>query len=236
MADPYESFVTAMLFFEGTDGSQVFDNSKTGGWPFEVGLNNPQIDTADFKEGSSSLLIPDDNSYLVTTPGTDDRLNGGDFCNEAWLKPTLGATKFWYEHGLNQADGQMCAVSTSEVRWRTNGVSDLVHAAVISDFVHVAHVYESAHATEKKRLYVGGVKVATANIAVNPSSLAQIRYGSSPSAINSFRFQGWIDGLRITKGHHRYSANFTPPITAADYGYDGGASLGWAKRRHKLIS
>ena len=45
---------------------------------------------------------------------------------------------------------------------------------------------------------------------VDTGTLAIGSYGSGAS---QYGFQGYIDGIRITKGVARYTSNFTPPTT-----------------------
>ena len=38
-------------------------------------------------------------------------------------------------------------------------------------------------------------------------------------------FDGWLDGIRITKGAARWTANFTPPTEAEEHTYDANNEL-----------
>lgn len=233
--DSHWAAVVLLLGYEGVDGSKgapgLTDESSrhngTGSSP-----NNSQIDTSQFKFGTSSVWINGGSPEIIWATTPDWILSGSNsdqFTVECWARfNTLGlspqimvgtgltfASPVWYfaaigpsgsgeiMFGFVPASGGATIVTSTSGAFITIGV--WYHLAVDKD------------ATGKIRLYVNGVPRGSATPADSsqqtfslPLHMGAIGGGGSNG------MEGWLDEMRITKGAARYQtdAAFTPPTAA----------------------
>jgi len=201
---------TALLNFTNAG---IFDN--TGKNNLET-VGNAQIDTATKKYGTGSfytgatsganyLRLPADPFYQF---GTDN------FTIEGWFQPLAsGNERTFYLHGVNTTGGMTLFVGTGGVRFRAAGTTDLTHSTTISNtaFTHIAFVRDG----NTRRIFINGTQVTSDTLSFNVSDNVITDIGASvQNASDSFRYFGYIDDLRITKGVARYTTTFTPPTQA----------------------
>lgn len=227
--DPDFIYVVLLLGFEGVDGSKgapgLTDESLkhhgTGSSP-----NNSQIDTAQFKFGTSSLWINGSAPQVIYGGSSDWNLsasNSDQFTIECWarLSTIVAGTIMVIVGEAYTSVAWNFGTYNSEVLFGYNPGSGSGGGAPISSGAGLTvgvwyHLAVDKDATGKIRLYVNGVpngsatpadssiihNTGTDNLDVGALGL----FGSNP-------FSGWIDELRITKGVARYKtdAGFTPP-------------------------
>lgn len=83
--------------------------------------------------------------------------------------------------------------------------------ATLNTWNHIAMVKNGTNVT----LYLNGVGTSIGNVSGTPQSAA-----NTPLTIgagNNAYINGYVQDLRITKGHARYTANFTPPTAKLGY-------------------
>ena len=213
--DPEFANVSALLHFDGADGSTSFPDIKGKVW---TPGGSAQIDTAQSRFGGASLglgtAVAGSSGWLSTPSHADFAYGTGDFTWEAWVRRTGTASNNEYilDHGSN---GGVFFVTSGTTRIgyynSATGIGgDLYNppgaGAVLGVNVwrHVAVARQSG----VTRIFVDGVLVGSKADAYNyPAQQAWIgRYGAGGHYWN-----GWIDDLRITKGVARYTGNFTPP-------------------------
>lgn len=215
--DPYYPYVTAMLHFNGTDGSTTFTDSCPIGATY-TRTGSTTISTADSKFGGASGRFPGSGSNLITPSVAGLNFGTTDFTVEMWINRvgTAAATK-----------GLICKTTTGGIaawgmtidpnerlscRFSTNGTSGtLINTSTIlaaSTWHHVAFVRNGGTLL----VFVNGVQEGSNAIggAAIWSDSAAVSIGSVYQDASS-GFNGYIDELRITKGAPRYTANFTPP-------------------------
>lgn len=215
-ADPYWDYVVLLMGFNGTDGStSIVDESKYGRSVTVVG--DAQIDTADKKFGTGSLLCTTAAADYIEIPDSPDFIMGGSFTMECWFQPLVLSDH--YIMGQGTAGGFAWNVMMVEVfalRW---GQRDFVECyAANNSFTFVVgtqHHLVVERSGGIARLYVDGVMVRKATIGIGgmTDAAAPFRVGLGwPGAGTNSR----IDEVRVTNGIARYDddAGYTVPTTA----------------------
>ena len=136
---------------------------------------------------------------------------GGRRIIERWVKPSISGTeKFFIIQGVNQTNGFLIGLTTSEIRWRSNGTTDI--SAVISkaDWYHFA-ITRSGSGSNNVKVFVDGTQV-TQGTYTNTilASAGALNIGPGAALSSGFASYGYIDDFRITRGFARYTAGFTP--------------------------
>jgi hypothetical protein len=217
--DPYFSNVSLLLHGDGTNGSTTIIDSSSNN--FSVTANNgAQISTAQAKFGPSSIeFLSAANTGLSVPSNHVFQFGTGDWTVEAWIyQRSLAVYSTLFEVGNHaNTDGFLIAAGS----YSSNGL--LVYAGdfynaptrgtIATNQWQFVTVSRSGNA-----LYfsVGGVVDTPVTFTRDLTSTATVSvaypYGFSPLANNNgYRFNGYIDDLRITKGIARYTSNFTPP-------------------------
>lgn len=174
-------------------------------------VGNAQVSTSVKKYGTGSIYIP---AYTDTCklPGVSLL---GDFTIEGWFKPSIsGDEKFFILQGINATNGFILATSTTEIRWRSNGSTDISYTISDSNWYHVA-IVRSGTSSNNLKMYYNGNQV-TQGTYTNQilSSVGSLYVGIGNQLGSQFSSYGYIDDLRITNGVARYTSNFTPPTAA----------------------
>jgi hypothetical protein len=219
---------------EGTDTSTTFIDDSSYNHTLTA-VNNVQIDTAQYKFGSSSALFDGSGDYISAPDhaGWDlSDANSDQFTVEAWIRPAAGGGTI---AGQDSGDGAMSWLfglsgTNLNFQWTHTGGyfdsslqsrSSFPNSLSLSAWHHVA---VDKDATGKIRLYIDGATVnavsAPANSAIFNAS-AILKIGSSP---NLGDFNGHIDELRITKGIARYAADSSYTIPTETFPQAGTPS------------
>ena len=90
---------------------------------------------------------------------------------------------------------------------------------------HIAFVHNDANDTLK--VYVDGTEQAsaTASTAINWTNTTDSLYIGMQNGFTDRSYAGRLDGIRITPGVARWTANFTPPTEAEEHTYDANNAL-----------
>lgn len=217
--DPDQGSVTLLMGFEGADASTTMTDESLQAHT-AVAVANAQIDTAQFKFGSSSLLLDGTGDYIdIPTNDSfeiDDRamtIEGFIRLNEvdrlqiivskrpdgvahSWQAKVSATNKLTFS-GWDTGVGQEAAVGTTSL--------------VVDTWYHVAFVTE---ADGTWSIYLDGVlEDATAAGTSVSGAEGVLSIGHQINNIET-DFNGHIDELRITTGVARYTANFTSPTAA----------------------
>lgn len=220
-----DAFTTALLHFDGADASTTFPDVNAGGsahtW---TASGNAQLDTAQVKFGSASLLC-DGTGDLISTPDhADFEFGSGEFTIDMWVRfnalpsGTFGSGNgaFLAAHWTNASRAWVFGVGYNGSNYDLNM---LVNSATMTGtgislstgvWYHMA-VERDNTGTNTLRFYVGGVTAGTST-AINGVSIldstATVNIGGGNEG-NSY-LNGWIDEARISKGIARYKGAFTP--------------------------
>jgi len=230
--DAYYPQVSALLHFDGTNGSTVItDNSKNN--LTVTSVNGAAISTAQSKFGGASCFFDGTNDYL-SIPANSIFQFDGDFTVECWFYCTaanfssgliglFGRNTYAFNNGgfprieFNSAAKALLtyAANTTIVGTTTVTVNTWHHIAVVR--------YSGVIA-----FYLNGVSQGSAAYSTSIPATYDVLIGNAPwsSVYPNLYFQGYIDEFRITNGYARYTGAFTPPTAAfSNTGGDVGKAL-----------
>lgn len=217
------SAVVLLVGFEGADASTTFTDESSYARTLSAN-GNAQVDTAQFKYGAASGLFDGTGDFVSAAHATELSVPGsGDVCLEAFIR--LSATGRIHtildkraSSGSTEYSFQVTAANVLQFAL-FNSVSGVVGLAVGATalttgvWYHVAGVRYLNAGTNNIYVFLDGV--------LDGSGVQTIAATANTNALNIGRslfntardMQGWIDEVRVTTGHARYTANFTPPAT-----------------------
>lgn len=206
--DPLFASVSLLLPFDGT-GATFVDSSPT---PKTITASgNATQSTAQSKFGGKSLAL-DGGSAVRIPSNADFGLGTGDFTVEFFLYYT-GGNGYVFFLMMNPGSGPYLGYGLNNGTkrpWLWNN-GDVINASTdVTNNVwqHHAYVRNGGVLT----IYLDGVAIGSTSFATDLGSAAPVDIGDN--GVGDQRTNGFIDSLRITKGHARYTANFTPPTAA----------------------
>jgi hypothetical protein len=138
---------------------------------------------------------------------------------EAWVYHTGTTAKticsnYWYQDGSSEYGWMFQILNTSSVlRFASAAASSVVAsttAVPTGVWAHVAATIVNLNVT----FYINGVNAGgggTVSSINYTNTIPSVGAAYSNGGFNSGPFVGYINDLRITQGHARYTANFTPP-------------------------
>lgn len=220
----YAQYITSGLHFNGTAGSQVFTDVKSGmSW---TAYGNAQIaaDAAAFGGFSASfdgtgdyILYNDTPGDLV--PGIDD-----DFTICGWITPSSVTTVRGFASTLGNYFGTTMGWNfyhdtTGQVVFSFIGPATTIYYIGGGGGSLANGVRAYVAVTKKGRVYrvfINGKTVdkQTLNVGIVKSTNMVMRYGRFSSTHTSYDFTGKLDDWRIYKGFCLYERDFVPPATA----------------------
>lgn len=211
-ADPFAANVTALLHFNGPDGSTTFTDELGNSWarlssPYDTSV----ISTARSKWGGSSLSNAGGTGILqCSSPGPGLSLTG-QFTVECWVymvsSPAPTNVLVYFYDGASNDLYMMIDASSAYINFGPD--SDFPVTPGVSLLGRWVHVFIGFNGTHK---IVGcdGVSAFTTT-------------GSSVGAITSVFLGGvndeefFMDDLRVTKGVCRYPASTTYAVPTAEF-------------------
>lgn len=228
MGDSNWSNVVLLLGFEGSDGSTTFVDEGPSARAITRN-GDAQVDTSQFKMGSSSLLLDGTGDYLTVADSADWNF-AGEFTVECFFMLAPGAPVSTTFELLKHGGGTTTLSWRLDVTWSasnpgiafgisTSGLTDAFTAASASAGLFSQgvwyHLAADRDASNKLRIYLDGVMKASVTATgttfdvTNPLGIGASGSGNRP-------FNGWIDEVRITKGVARYAsdAGFSVPTAA----------------------
>lgn len=209
--DPVPEPTKLLLHFDGANGVQNKPATAVG---------NAQVDTAQFRFGTSSLLFDGTGDYFTFADSADWDFGSGNFTIDCWVRFNNKATNANATFVSQYTDPSQHAFSfdyqntPSELLrfvYSTGGTTNTNLTVAWSpnnnQWYHVAVVRSGANLY----FFVDGMQVgATQNIGTDTifNSTSTLALGGLSSASNYLN--GWLDEVRISKGIARWTANFTP--------------------------
>lgn len=217
-SDPYWSSVSALLHFDGADGSTSFVDEKGRTW---TRYGSARISTAQSKFGGASYT-PFAASSSIQTPFAVMIGAADDFTIEFWFRPSqvssgktildirTSATNRGLLISQPGADPSSINFYCGDSNSSAMEVSLNSGAASISPggWYHVAAV----RAINDYFLFLNGALVASSNYAgLSIDYGPTLSFGNNIGNSASVWVDGFLDELRITAGIARYTSAFTPP-------------------------
>lgn len=217
--DPYVSTNVVLLVpADGGDGStNIVDNIGHG---ISV-VGNTAISATQSKFGGSSLYFDGTGDYLTLPNSADWAMGTGDFTVEGWIYPTtltpystnssrvlvdLRATASGAGIAICMGSGGYPFVYCAPLGWNGAGTTQKF---VVNTWNHFAFVRRGTEFFFFVNGKCGQYLTATANLTDNALTIGTTIDYRDTSA--NYKFQGYMDALRITKGVARYIEKFTPP-------------------------
>ena len=212
-SDPNYSSVSLLLHGDGADGSTTFtDNSPTPKVPTNFGN---VISTAQSKFGGASIFA--NSSYMEYAANTDFELGSGAFTIECWYrgtsaanfasiisKGTISTTAGSYGLHFRSANNTIAFYLGAA---NDNVITSTTSIRTAATWFHIA-VTRSGNST---RLFINGTQEGiTYGFDYNITTGGVLTVGRD-SYSTSFKVNGYIDDVRITKGVARYTTNFPAP-------------------------
>jgi hypothetical protein len=221
--DPLFSSVSLLLPMDGTDSTFVDASPATK--QITAGGNATQSATQS-KFGGKSAYFDGSGDYLTLASTSDLSFSTGAFTIECWVyAASYSASQTLYARAApgNQAAREMAVQITNANTLRfyhgQRGVNDTIReftapTTLTENAWH--HIALSRDGSGVCRAFFNGVASSTTH--TDSANLDN----DFPAFVGNFvlggdfydPLTGYIDDLRITKGHARYTATFTPPAAA----------------------
>lgn len=223
MSDPLASNVALLIPFDNSIGAGSYADRSPYCHPVTA-IGNAHPSRVQRRVGAWSGRFDGSGDAFEIPHHPAFSLGTQDYCVEAWVYPQAGGTSFQYllaKYNIN-ANTRCWSLRIRDARvfdalCSTNGSAADIYldsgvTAVNDQWTHLALSREG----QTFRLFVDGVLRASATSAAalfgetNPVTLGR-------DATGSWWFSGFMDGVRITTGAARYSADFEPPMAASDW-------------------
>ena len=221
--DPYYNMVLSLLYLDGSNGSTTFTDQISGRTWSRYGTTT-QISTTQYKFGTASASMTGgtsavSNGLYLTSSAIDYAFGTGDFTIEFWAyfnnsADNNNACFIDFRTGAGQDSVAFNDYLTSATGgWRYNlwmggvGTGSITMAAGQWYFIVVQR------ASGVFSTYIDGTRDINATVAKDLNKVDSVpKIGTRYSGGGGNVFNGYIDGIRITKGVARYSgASITVP-------------------------
>ena len=221
-SDPYWSSVKLLLGFEGADASTTITDESSSARGNATVMDQAQIDTAQYKFGTSSLYLPaaaDGFGDYITYPDSADwDLGTGQFTLEGWFR--FGSLAY-YTSLISQfyPGGWVWLFQDGKLRFYGDGpdVVEYTWAPTNNQWYFLAVDRDASNVC---RLYVDGAMVAKTTAFTQSLSGASklLSIGSlRDSGLNGYDLKGHVDDIRITKGVARYASDSGHAVPTAAF-------------------
>ena len=220
----FDADTKLLIHLDGSDGSTSDYTAETGQ---TVSLEGTaQLDTAQKKFGTASLLLDGNSDYVTVPDSADWDFGTGNFTIDLWVRfnanPT-GVIGSFFEQYINASNFTQFFVYNGNLRIQYYvGATSIIYVGVenpgfsADTWYHLAFVRYGT-AQNNILIFIDGVSKSLTwytNLAANANldGLASILYIGWNQHYTGF-FNGWFDEVRVSKGIARWTANFTPPVS-----------------------
>lgn len=217
--DPYFYATTFLVDAEGADAATTYEAIRGGTATF---VNNAQIDTAQFRYGTSSFLFDGTNDYITFPNDPSLELGNSDFTLECSVRfntdPGTGTMSFFglYDAQSNQRSWSFeINNNTLSILYSTDGTAGTVTRPTGQTWNPVNNQwYDIAVSRQGNNLYwfVDGVLLGSESFtATFFNGTANMIVGAILDGTGTplQDLDGWLDNIRITKGIARYTDDYT---------------------------
>ena len=220
------ALISLLLHFDGSDEA----TTTTDDGPDERTITlagNAQLDTAQKKFGTASLLLDGNGDLASAADDGDFDFGSGDFTVEGFFRiSSLGNNAFFSHWENGDAAGQSFYLvhfnGSDTLRFAYRLTTGLVESSYTWEpsadtFYHIAVV---RYGTTLK-VYIDGVAVISDSVSTtsliaseDPFRIGAFNDATTASPTLEWEFAGHVDEVRVTKGQARYIANFVPTTSA----------------------
>ncbi len=220
------------LNFDGSDAATTFTDLSGKIW---TANGTAQLDTAQKKYGTASLLLDGDSDYISTPAHADFNFGTGDFTVE-WYGRVDDLTGDKYQYPISCSE-----TSTTDYFYvrlfiqDTNGAAQITVYSEINNVITVNGVSTLAgvaadtwyhFAVVRKNGVIQGFQDGVAGTSDSIDTSGKIFYnGATQYLCGNFAAvyqKGWMDDLRICNSAiYSPGANFTPPVSALGLAVNG---------------
>ena len=210
-----DGFTKLMLHCNGIDASTYFDDASAGTHPITA-IATAQVDTAQKKFGTGSLLCDGDSDYIYSVDSADWDIANANFTIDFWVRfnsvaasagfagQYASGTDFWTIAWYQPGTDLRLYVYNS-------GVGDTyLHCSwnpSVNTWYHIAVVRSG----NSGYIFIDGVDQSASLDGWLSFSSFQADLDIGYQEDGSWYLNGWMDEFRISKGVARWTANFTPP-------------------------
>lgn len=219
--ETFDRTQNVLLHFEGADAATTTTDDFGNTWTF---AGNAQIDNAQFKFGSTSLLLDGTGDYVETTNFTSYGQDGWTL--EGWVRwgtlPADGTTQVFFSgtngsgYGVFLGLANSVGTLTTRLYISSNGSSnDIANNSLgtkttwsAGTWYHFAVTFDAVAGVY--RLYVDGVQDNSASSALRVSAVTKLRLGGHDALA---QLNGWMDEVSFTRScRYPNGTAFTPPV------------------------
>lgn len=215
----YDSYTKLLLHCNGDDAATTIideiGNTVTA-------MGTAQLDTAQKKFGTASLLLDGNSDYAKVADSIDWSFGTGNFTLDLWFRPTVKDTdQFLFSQYVNDQNLWYLAISAANKIQLTSTNGGVSTASYVSTAAIPAYAINTWWHLELARnganvyMFVNGVSVGvTTNTAFTGGEFANLAadlmVGAHISGAPVYT-GGYMDEVRISKGIARHTADFTAP-------------------------
>lgn len=216
--------VTLQCNFDGADAATSY-TSEDAGLRTATFNGNAQLDTAQTKFGTASLLLDGTGDYVTFPDDVAFDIGSGAFTAECWVRfngdpGTANMTLIAQYNVTGDERAWILDLENNTLRWlwTTDGLAGTIATETAAwnpagdTWYHVACSRDS---NNNLYLFVDGVCLKSVANAVTVYAAAAPVYIGAHSA-GSNPLNGWVDDVRVVIGESLYNSNFTPPTAAND--------------------
>lgn len=174
-------------------------------------VGDAKISTAQSKFGGSSMSFDGAGDYLTTPFSPLTQFGTGDFTIEFWIYRAAGSVYQTILDTRSSGTGSPWAVLLNSSNQPYILIaSDITSSIAVASatWTHIA----ICRASGTLRIFNNGVIGYSGANSTSMMPTGPLRIGKTID--NVYDLNGYLNDLRITKGLARYTANFTPPISA----------------------
>ena len=196
------------------DGSQVFVDRGPSRHPItDYGHTHHDSGGSVTIHNSTSIFFDGTGDYLLVPTSDDFSFGTGPFTIELWAHHTsVSGEQFYFDAPAVTGKFTWQKGTDHKINFimnspnHTNTTLDSTYVMAVDTWVHVALVGDG---NRNVRTFFNGVLTDTATFDYNFVHNGQLEIGREYS--NQGYFTGYMDDIRIVKGHEIYKSNFIPP-------------------------